>query len=809
MIISRITLSPFAGITNLDLSFTDGLNVILGANETGKTTLFHALYNVMFTEAKLTPGRFKKLMTRFLPIGGGDTIVVELHFKHENTDHYLRRKWGPSAEAELKLPSGNIISDESTIAEYLGVCLSASEGTYRAVLMIKQTGLAGTLDTLKREHKETVKSLGDILKTAVLETDGVSIEKFRDQLETQFNDYFSRWGPAKNYPEGGRGIEKPWKKQVGLILQAYYDKESVRVAFEKACQVEEAIDRVNQKIAEAKKERDEIDRYVATNKKAAGDAQERKTLMVQIENVCKDLAEYKKINRDWPVREKTLQDLKNKLPDQGEKVEDLRQKKIQAERAEKKRKNVEKYKTVSARKKQVENAEKNLKFAQALTEEDLNAIDGAFKQLSLLKTELEAGKLSVFFEAKKSVTLSVTKDLEDPRKESLKPGESQSFEAGGRLRLDHPDWGMEVTTGEGDFTDLVQKIAAADKALDELLKKHNVTFLEEAKKIHSAYETCCQALKTAQDNLENELGDTTLEELESSIKDVVELPDVETLAEVVEKLVNSENQLKSMNTDLAQQQKVLDEYQKKYKDPDLLLNTMTDAIQKEKDFNTKLDALSPLPKGVENVEVFIQEYKQKQTELTQLNEDLKKLEIERAGIHPPDQSSEELQKQLDELIEQFDIVLRKGKAILRVREVADELSKHLDQQAFVGLKQDIEGFIAGMTDKRYEEIKINESLPTGFVRSDGNILETDLLSTGTLDVLGLALRLSMANYFLQDQKAFLVMDDPLVDMDSSRQLNAANLLKEYSKTKQLIIFTCHPSHADLLGGNRITIGITS
>ena len=805
MIISRITLSPFAGIPHLDLSFSDGLNVILGANETGKSTVFHALYNVIFTEAKLTPGRFKKLMNRFLPVGGGDTIAVELHFKHKNTDHFLKRKWGPAAGAELKLPNGNIISDESTIAEYLEACLNASEGTYRAVLMTKQTGLTTTLEALKKEHSETVKSLGDILKTAVLETDGVSIEKFKDLLETQFNDYFSHWDPGKNYPDGGKGIEKPWKKQVGHILQAYYDKESVRIAFEKAYQIEEAIDRANQNIAETKKAKDEIERYVTTNKKAADDAQERKILLVQIENVGKDLAEYKKINRDWPVRENTLQDLKRKLPEVEKEVEELKQKKIQAEQAEKNRKNVEKYNAVSSRKKHVDDAEKNLKSAQVLTEEDLSAIDGAFKQLSLLKTELEAGKLSVYFEAKKSVIVSVTKDLEEPRKESLKPGESQSFEAGGRLRLDHPDWSLEVTTGEGDFTDLVQKIKAADKALDKLLKKHNVGSLQEAKKIHRAYETCRQTLKTAQDNLETDLGDTNFEELESSIKDVAELPGVEPLVDVVGKLVTEQNQLEKMNTDLTQQHKVLEEYQKKYKDPDSLLITMTDSIQNEKELNKKLDALSPMPDGVENVEAFIQEYKQKNDELTRLNEALKELEIDRAGINPPDQSSEELQKQLDELNEEFDIVLRKGKAFLRVREVADELSEHLDQQAFLDLKSDIESFIAGLTDHRYEEIKIDESLPTGFVRSDGNIIETDLLSTGTLDVLGLALRLSMANYFLKKQEAFLVMDDPFVDMDPGRQSNAANLLKEYSKTKQLIIFTCHPTHADLMGGNRVVI----
>ena len=274
---------------------------------------------------------------------------------------------------------------------------------------------------------------------------------------------------------------------------------------------------------------------------------------------------------------------------------------------------------------------------------------------------------------------------------------------------------------------------------------------------------------------------------------------------MVGKLVNSQHELEKINSDLTQQQKALDEYKEKYKDPDSLLMTMTDSIQKEKDLNKKLDALSPMPDGIENVDAFIQEYKLKQEALTRLNQDLKKLEIERAKIHPPDQSSEELQEQLYELNEEFDIVLRKGKAILRVKEVADELGEHLDQQAFLGLKKDIESFISNMTDHRYEQIKIDESLPTGFVRSNGNVVETDLLSTGTLDVLGLALRLSMANYFLKEQEAFLVMDDPFVDMDPGRQSNAANLLKEYSKTKQLIVFTCHPTHADLMGGNKVVI----
>lgn len=80
-----------------------------------------------------------------------------------------------------------------------------------------------------------------------------------------------------------------------------------------------------------------------------------------------------------------------------------------------------------------------------------------------------------------------------------------------------------------------------------------------------------------------------------------------------------------------------------------------------------------------------------------------------------------------------------------------------------------------------------------------------MLSIGTRDVLSLALRLSMANHFLKEANGFLIMDDPLVNLDPDRQKKAAEVLKEYAKHKQMVIFTCHPSHAELLGGHPIKL----
>ena len=84
MIINNINITIFAGLSGKDIEFEQGINVVLGPNEAGKSTIFRALENTLFTPADLTPSRFKRLMGHYLPIGGGDTIEAMIHFSHSD-----------------------------------------------------------------------------------------------------------------------------------------------------------------------------------------------------------------------------------------------------------------------------------------------------------------------------------------------------------------------------------------------------------------------------------------------------------------------------------------------------------------------------------------------------------------------------------------------------------------------------------------------------------------------------------------------------------------------------------------------------
>jgi exonuclease SbcC len=110
-----------------------------------------------------------------------------------------------------------------------------------------------------------------------------------------------------------------------------------------------------------------------------------------------------------------------------------------------------------------------------------------------------------------------------------------------------------------------------------------------------------------------------------------------------------------------------------------------------------------------------------------------------------------------------------------------------------------------MCDNSFAEIEMADDYPNKLIKPDGSELSYDLLSFGTKDTFSLALRLTMAEYFLKDKEGFLILDDPLVDMDLERQKLAARQINEFAKTKQVIFLTCHEHTAKLLQGKCIEL----
>lgn len=101
-------------------------------------------------------------------------------------------------------------------------------------------------------------------------------------------------------------------------------------------------------------------------------------------------------------------------------------------------------------------------------------------------------------------------------------------------------------------------------------------------------------------------------------------------------------------------------------------------------------------------------------------------------------------------------------------------------------------YMSVVTDGRYEGVLINRDF-SAKVKLSGDTVprETEYLSAGTLDLMYLAVRLAVCTLALPENSACpLILDDALVNFDAERTQQAMKLLREISKQRQVILFTC-------------------
>lgn len=101
-------------------------------------------------------------------------------------------------------------------------------------------------------------------------------------------------------------------------------------------------------------------------------------------------------------------------------------------------------------------------------------------------------------------------------------------------------------------------------------------------------------------------------------------------------------------------------------------------------------------------------------------------------------------------------------------------------------------YMSVVTDGRYEGVLVNRDFSAKTKLSGDTVpRETEYLSAGTLDLMYLAVRLAVCTLALPENSACpLILDDALVNFDAERTQQAMKLLREISKQRQVILFTC-------------------
>ena len=813
MKIKSIQLKPFAGISNKKIEFCPGLTVILGPNESGKSTLLNALKSVLFTEVELTKVRFDKLMKEYMPVKGGDTIRVSLEFQTEGKDYFLKKTWKPGnrkGSSILKFSDQREFTTDGEVSRLIDEFLPAHQGTVNNILLTWQSALDKTMDILHDEDVNIRPDLGDILRSSIMETDGVSVEKLRLRLDQEYEDYFQHWDMEKEAPENRRGINYPYKKGVGKILKAYYEKEGIKKNYEEADKIEIEIDEINKKIQDKEskqnKIKDELNQY--NSKKSQ--IQERQQIDNDLGKIERETEEIGKISKEWPIKENWL--LKGAEP--GVKKIEEKKEKIEKEEVDARQNQENKefrkwFKDLQQLHKRLEGAKNNFSKAKEITEEDIEELKNKKQEVKDLENEIKASKLTISFFAKTQQDFILKDASEEKKTLSLKQGEKIEKTFQGKLIIEHEDWKMEVQAGEGEIDNLISEKKVKAKEIEYELKKLGVDNFKIAQSINKEYERLKNEVEYAKRNFTDELGENVYEELEEKHKQLGKEKQVRPLDKISAEQVRLELELENLQKEKKEVEEQIKDLKEKYGSYDKMISILGGKQHKQEELNKKLGNLAVLPDRFDDYISFYDYIDFLDNNDRKIQEEISSLREQKITIESqkPDQSSEELNVQLGESEQNFQRILLDGKAVAHIKEKASNLLGKMDIKTYEGFQKKFVKYFIHMSENSFSRVEMEHDIPKKLIKGDGSELTYNLLSFGTKDTFSLALRLTMAEYFLQDKSGFLILDDPLVDMDPDRQALAAEQIKEFAKHKQVIFLTCHPQTAEMLNGKCIKMDL--
>ncbi len=811
MKIKSVKLHPFAGIQNQKFEFNDGLNVLCGPNEAGKTTLYNAIWKGLLQTTSLTTKQVNNIMGNYFPVTGGDTIRVDIELLNEDGKsikiYKTWKKGNRAGESKIILADGTEITDEHEVQRKIEELLPVSPATLKTVFLARQSGLHSTITEIEEEN-QTREELGSVLRRNLMETGGVSVERFRELLDARYDEYFKNWDRDLQYPNNNRGIQHPYTKaHRGMVLDAYYELEGLRLELENANTFEEEMDKLNASLEQLYKQLNEKTSEHKKLKPLKEGIQKRSLLEQKLETANTKRGKFLDITKKWPVLVYQIEQADPEIEKKKEKLDELNkelEKSRDAAKARELKQRIEKLEELS---KKVENAREKLNGTLKVEQADVHALRELESDIREFKAEISAAKLTVRISSESERKLRYSEAGKDEREISIKSGDTIDETAEGGFTLISDDLKVQVFSGEGDLENTVQWLAEKETELKKKLEELKVTSVSSAEEKAGECRDAENKVNTAEDNYDTELGDDTIDELSQQLESFGDISEVRSQNEIADDIVNVRTELNEHESKIKDAKVQVSEWIEEYENNENVILKLSEVSGEIKNIERELEGLPHLPEGFDSPDEFVNHVDTLDTDIRELEREIseKKIAITQKQNEAPELSSEELQTMHKDARFRFEQINNEAEIFSRVYEKATAVIDRLDQNTYKGLDEGFMKWLKKMIPDRFSSIKLDRDIPVQFKTNNEKLLPLELLSHGTKDAVAVAWRFALSEHFLGDKRGFIVLDDPLVDLDPERQKRAAEVVQEFSENTQVVVLTCHPVHAEMMGGEKMEL----
>lgn len=793
MKITNISCTQFAGVGERNMSFTDGVNVIYGKNESGKSTMVNLLSRTLFQNARIDGRKDKEFKGLYFPGARkdskikGDFIDGKVIIETESGAYKLEKEWGEDSFCKLHTPDG-VISDQEQIDEILRELLIYGEGVYNDILFSSQRNTDVSLQTIldASKNSDAKQEIINVVSQAFAESDGISVDLIEQEINAKIEEIAGKhWDSRRKIPDR-KSDGKPWKSGLGEILDAYYKLENAEKELSEIYELE------SKAIEAADEYKNKDDDYRRAEKKYENFntyASRLATRKLRKDNIELIKTEIQKKNDDlgnWPTFTENIKKAKA-LQFENENREVL-----------------DKYGEAKAVNDTIEERNSRIENLICPTDDEIEQVKGAENKLNRLENQLCGMNLTAVINMIGNNNVEIT---------SLRTGEAVDISGGTAsvteaVKITVPGvMEMQLSPADVDVVSVEEQVSEQKCIIDDIFAKHKVGSLKELEEIRKSIINVDADIEHEKNKLNLLLGSVSFEELKSKAEAITE--EVRSKEEIENDIYNL-SMFDDISTFIAKSEQRVEDYTASYGSIDELKSKVADSEKKLEKAKKEIDSFEDIPEEYINIsdpDAYL--------EKLQNDRDLKREKREDALNSKADAESkfnsykEKMDSDPEEKVEEAKRIFEEKQSLLshwqHIKEVFDEQKEMINTNPMQDIADRLAEYLGIISESRISSEFPEANRLDMEIYSDNRLLDYAKLSEGTKETVSLAFRLAVLDHLFPEGGGVIVFDDPLTDMDADRAAQSCELIKACAARHQVIFLTCREEYIDMLSGNEIRL----